>query len=381
MKEVFVTRGIQWIPALLAGALLAGCGNKGAAGGQQGWQMPPPPVSVVEVVSEPVAVSVDYAGRVRGAREVEVRARVGGILEERLYEEGQFVKQGDPLFRIDQEPYRIALQKAEAELANAQVDLNQAEREWKRVRGLFEQNAVSERERDRTLAAYELAQAQVKIKEAAVADAKLNLDYTIVTAPISGPTGLENWSEGSLIEKGSLLTTIVQVDPVHVRFAIPETDAAVIRTARQAMGDPQGHYRREAKLLLPGGEEYEQAGEIDFTHSIIDPQTGTVMARAVFPNPNGELVPGQFVRVRVILQEHEKAFLIDPKAVGEGMSGPQVFVVNKDNTVVSQPVKLGPVVDGKQVILEGLNDGDLLVFNGQVALRDGMQVSVVNPKK
>ncbi len=363
--------------ALFGVFVLSACGSEQDAGG--GHQAPPPPAVTVEAVSpRSVLVEGEYAGRVHGSREVEVRARVEGILEERLYTEGQVVSEGDALFRIDPEPYEIAVRSAEAERANAAANLEQARRDWERISGLYQRDAVSRRERDQALTNRQLAEARMALVDAAVADARRNLRYTEVQAPVSGATGLEVLPEGSLIERGTLLTTLTQHDPVHVRFALPENDAAVQRVARHAMvrGNDAGH-RYAARIRLPDGRWYPGRGEIDFTASTIDPRTGTVTARAVFPNPDGELVPGQFVRVTVGLQELEAVFLIDQRAVGEGRDGPQVFVVDDADTARLRVVALGPVVDGRQVVLDGLAPGDRVVVNGQVSLRDGAEVGSV----
>jgi membrane fusion protein, multidrug efflux system len=357
--------------------LLAGCGRNDARQGGPG-DMPPLPVVVVEVQPQNIDVQATYAGRIRGVREVEVRSRVSGILEERLYTEGQLVERGEPLFRIERDPYAIALQQAEAELANAEATGNQAEREWRRISSLFEQDAVSERERDRALSERELAQARLRSAEARVAEARLNLDYTTVVAPIAGPTGMESLSEGSLIERGTLLTTIVQHDPVQVRFSLPERDAAVRRVAHRAVAGPDAGSRHTVYLLFPDGTKYARTGYVDFTDSSLDPRTGSVQTRALFDNPERDLIPGQFVRVRLTLQTLENVFAVDPAAVGEGETGPSVFIVKPDNTVQARHVRLGPVVDGRQVILEGLESGDRLVVSGLVMLQPGMPVAPIN---
>ena len=362
--------------AVLALAL-AGCGRSGENRNGPG-QMPPLPVITVKVHPQDIDVQATYPGRVRGLREVEVRARVGGILEERLYTEGQFVNQGAALFRIEREPYEIAWQQAEAELANARAADNQAGREWRRTSALFEQNAVSERERDRALSEHELAQARLKLAEARVAEAQLNLGYTTVVAPIAGPTGLESFSEGSLIERGTLLTTIVQNDPVQVRFSLPEGNAVTQRVVRSDRADSDSDRRLEVHLLHPDGTVYARTGYVDFIDSSIAARTGSVQARAVFDNPDWELVPGQFVRVRLSLQRLENVFAINPAAVGEGEARPRVFLVKSDDTVEARDVRLGPVVDGQQVVLEGLEPGDRLVVSGLVMLQPGMPVSPVN---
>jgi len=335
----------------------------------QAKQMPPPSVEVMTVQEADVEVVRDYPARVHGSRQVQVRARVEGILKERLYEEGRLVEQGEVLFRIDPERHEIALRRAEADLADVRAQLNHARREWARYSALFEHSAVSERERDRAMTDLEQAQARFAQATVAVDDARRNLGYTEVCAPVAGVTGLESHSEGNLLEWGALLTTITQQDPVHVRFALPEEDF-VLRRGSAGRGHSAG-------LILPDKTPYPHPGEIDFTSSTVDFRTGTVSARAVFANPDQELIPGQFVRILVTLQHLENVFLVPEAAVSQGRETPQVFVVDETDTARARPVRLGPVVHGGRVILEGLRKGDRVVVNGHVALRDGMPVNVV----
>ncbi|WP_290649117.1 efflux RND transporter periplasmic adaptor subunit [Aquisalimonas sp.] len=237
--------------AVVAALLLAACSDE-----EQGQSdQPPPPVTVAGVSPTNVDVMQDYAGRVHGARDVEVRAPVEGILEERLYQEGQLVERGDALFSIDPEPFETRLEEALAQRESAAADLEETEREWRRIERLYERDAISERERDTARSAVTLARAGVSVAEAQVSQARLQLDYATVEAPVSGVTSLEAMPEGSLLDPGALLTTIVQHDPVHVRFALPEDDAAIRRTARRARaadGD-ELEYERDVTLRLPEG--------------------------------------------------------------------------------------------------------------------------------
>ncbi|MBY5960572.1 efflux RND transporter periplasmic adaptor subunit [Marinobacter nauticus] len=360
--------------------MLTGCSGQDGEGQQAGaGGMPPAAVVVQQATLADVTVRQDYAGRARGAREVEVRARISGILEQRLYEEGQMVREGDALFRIDRKPAAAALQRARAQRQVAEADVQQAEREWNRISSLFERNAVSERDRDSAQSALELARANLAVANAGVAQAELDLGYTDVTAPISGVTSLEDFPEGSLIDTGTLLTTIVQLDPVHVRFALPENDANIRRAAREGMVRTDQEQNVSARLVLADGSEYDLDGRIDFTASTLDPRTGTVSARAVFPNPEQVIVPGQFVRVRVELQSFDDVITVPERAVTQGQNGPVVYVVDDDSKARIREVELGPVSDGRQILLSGLDAGDRYIVSGLVNLRDGAAVNVTNP--
>ncbi|WP_370229336.1 efflux RND transporter periplasmic adaptor subunit [Marinobacter nauticus] len=360
--------------------MLTGCSGQDGEGQQAGaGGMPPAAVVVQQATLADVTVRQDYAGRARGAREVEVRARISGILEQRLYEEGQMVREGDALFRIDRKPAAAALQRARAQRQVAEADVQQAEREWNRISSLFERNAVSERDRDSAQSALELARANLAVANAGVAQAELDLGYTDVTAPISGVTSLEDFPEGSLIDTGTLLTTIVQLDPVHVRFALPENDANIRRAAREGMVRTDQEQNVSARLVLADGSEYDLDGRIDFTASTLDPRTGTVSARAVFPNPEQVIVPGQFVRVRVELQSFDDVITVPERAVTQGQNGPVVYVVDEDSKARVREVELGPVSDGRQILLSGLDEGDRYIVSGLVNLRDGAAVNVTNP--
>ena len=350
--------------------LVAGCG-KDTTSGQQPAAAPPPQVAVVEVVPQTVTLERIYPGRAQAADDVEVRARVQGILLKRHYTEGSRVKAGTLLFEIDPAPFEAKVAQAEAELARAQAQLRQAEREWVRTSALFQDNAVSARQRDEALSAYELAQANVATAEAVLRDARIQLGYTKVTAPIDGFTGLREVSEGNLVQPGTLLTTIRQLDPLHVLFSMPEADAVAQR--RHGAGAAQ----LPATLLLPTGAAYDKPGKIDFTATAIDPRTSTVQARAVFANPKGLLLPGQFVRVAVGGLEVPDSIVVPPKAIAQGPQGPAVYVVDEQNVAQLRPVKLGPLVPQGQVIDEGLVGGERVIVEGLVRVRAGNPVKPV----
>ena len=199
-----------------------------------------------------------------------------------------------------------------------------------------------------------------------------------MTAPISGVTSLEDFPEGSLIDTGTLLTTIVQLDPIHVRFALPENDATIRRVAREGMASAGEEQNVNARLVLADGSEYPLDGRIDFTASTLDPRTGSVSARAVFPNPEQMVVPGQFVRVRVELQSFDDIITVPEKAVAQGPQGPVVYVVDDEGKARAKAVELGPVSQGRQILLEGLEAGDRFIVSGLTNLRDGAQVNVTN---
>jgi len=359
------------LPLSVLTLMLIGC----SAEPDEGQEQPPSPVTVSEVSATSTTHYGEYAGRIRGEREVEIRARVSGILEERRYSEGEMVEQGDTLFQIEPGPYETAVRSARAELADARSRQTQSEREWERTSGLYERDAISTREYDQARAEHEAARARLEAAESALSDAERNLRYTRVEAPVSGITGMEAVSEGNLVEPGALLTHLTQHDPVRVHFSLPENDSAAQRLASEARRAGGDDARQSVTLRLRGADDYAHTGSVNFADRRIDPMTGSVQMRAQVPNPDGELIPGQFVRVRLALQTFDDVFLIDPRAVSEGPQGPQVFTVS-DDTAEARVVELGPVIDGKQVILSGLDEGDQLVVNGHVALGDGAPVDV-----
>lgn len=355
-------------------ALLAGCGDSGNAQ-QGGGGRPPAKVTSLTVEPQQVTVLEEYAGRAQGVREVEVRARIEAPLQQRLYTEGEYVKEGAPLFQLDAESFKVAVDRAQAQLQSAEASLRQAQREWARIQELYQDNAVSTRERDQAQSELELAQAEVALQRAELSSTKIDLGYTVVEAPVSGITDLEALPEGSLVQPGDLLTTVTQLEPIHVRFALPEDDAYARRQAERALSGQQVDDLHDAKLILPGDKVYGQTGQVDFTDSSVDPETGTVRARAVFPNPDRAIRPGQFVRVQLRTATLGNAIVVPERAIATSQQGVAVFLINAEGQAQRQAIELGPVVESGRVIESGLEAGDTIIVDGLVSVRDGAPVN------
>lgn len=328
---------------------------------------PPPAVTVIDVAPADLPLSYEYAGRTAGSREVEIRARVSGILLKRAYVEGQPVKKGDLLFTIDPAPFEAALADAEARFA-------QARKEWARVGELRKAEAISAREAEQAESAYEQAKALVRT-------ARINLGYTTVTAPIDGVTSVEGLSEGSLVAADtSLLTRISQLDPLYVYFSSPDMDALTQRrkVAEGTLTLPEDRHLK-AEIRFGDGTTYDQLGIIDFTDSIITPETGTVRARAVMPNPDTRLLPGQFVRVIVKGFTRKGAIAIPDQAIMQGPQGPFVYTVNAESKATITPVSLGELQGKLRLIESGLKAGDRVVTEGMIKARPDAPVTIAAP--
>lgn len=361
-------------PWMRAVSLLAVAGLMSACGGDNAGEpeRTPPLVTVEQVVRADADLIQEYPARVRGSREVEVRARISGVLEKRVYTEGADVEEGEVLFRIFPQPMQVLVNQAEAARNNAQAEVRQAEREWERVQQLYQRGALSASDRDRAESQLEFARAGLDEAKARVDETRLNLSYTEVRAPISGSASLEVVPEGSVLAVGALLTRVVKQDPAHVIFALPERDAAMQRAAQIEDNSLNG----SVTLLMADGAEYALKGAIDFTSSSIDNATGSITLRAVFDNPDRQLIPGQFVRIRLVLKHFTDEILLPSEAVGASAEGPQVLVVNEESKVEVRRVELGTVLGDRQIILSGVEPGERVVVNGQVGLRPGATVRV-----
>lgn len=350
-----------------------GAGPKNAPAGAPAQGGPPPalPVTVIEAQPTQVSTSVEAVGQTEGSREVEVRARVGGILLKRLYQEGAQVKAGQALFHIDRAPFEIALAQAKAQLAEQRARVEQAKRETERLKGLLAQQAVSQREYDDTISSVALTQAGLQAAEARVREAELNLSYTSVTAPVSGISGRAVRSEGTLVSTGpdSLLTTIAQINPIWVRFSLAESEMTRLPGGRLAPDVVKG-----IELILPDGSVYPAKGRLNFAASQIDPRLGTLQLRAEFDNPKNHVLPGQFVRARVLTGVKSGIFLVPQSAVMQTEQGRAVFLVGANNTVEPRPVTAGDWHGKDWVILDGLKPGDKVIVDNIIKLRPGAPV-------
>jgi membrane fusion protein (multidrug efflux system) len=354
---------------------LAGC-DSGAAP----TPVPPPPsVAVSEIRAEAVPLHYQYAGRIAAFREVEVRARIQGILQEKTFIEGARVKEGDVLFRIDPAPYEAELARARAQLQEAQAQVARSERDLERATTLFQRNVGTEKARDDAISAHDLAKAALAGAAAQVQTAEINLGYTTITAPIAGITSLRVLPEGSLVGTGtnSLLTRITQLDPVYVHFSFTDTEAREIRRlldSGQGFGPPGGRLR--VKISFGDGHSYDREGEVDFTDSNLDLQTGTLRARAVIANPDSRLRPGEFVRVSVEGVTRRDAIVGPQAAVMQGPQGQFVYALEAGNKAVVRPITIGREVGKGWIVEKGLAAGERIVTEGVIKVKPGSTVTV-----
>jgi len=350
---------------------------------QENHAPPAPEVTVQTVDSQPVPLELTYTARTVGSREVEVRARVGGIVLKRRYQEGSRVVQGQPLFQIDPEPVRARLSSARAEVAVAKARLEESRRQRDRVLPLFEKNAVSQSRRDEAVSGYEVAAANLQAAESQLRMAQLDLEYTDVRAPISGLTSREVMSEGSLVsteQSSSLLTKIVQVDPLYIEFAVPEAEAVLIRgqlAPANKSAQPPG-----VKLVLEDGSEYPQVAQVTFVDNAVDVGSGTVGVRAVLPNKNGQLIPGQFIRAKVEGVVMSSVVSVPRKAVMNGPQGAFVWVVGDDQKAQMRPVQVGRSMGNNVIVTDGLQAGERYIVEGVMkVMQPGIQVSAVTAEE
>jgi membrane fusion protein (multidrug efflux system) len=368
--------------AVLSLVLLAGaCGGDGPDKGGKGHAgpgggMPPSEVNVATVQPQTLPVTMEYTAQTAGSREVEVRARVTGILLSRNFKEGERVKKGQSLFTIDPAPFQAAAARAEADVVAAQARHEQARRNAARLRPLYAEKAVSQKEHDDAVSAEAIGAADVKAAQARLVEAKLNLEYTRVEAPVAGITTRALPSEGTLVSGPNvLLTSVVQVDPMWVNFGIPDNEQARIQKEAQA-GNLKLPRNFEVELRLADGSSYRHKGKLDFADVRVSTQTGTREARAEVPNPEGLLRPGQFVRVILHGASRPNALTVPQRAVLEGPQGKFVYVVDDKGTAQPRPVQAGAWVGDRWLITDGLKGGEQVIVDGLMKLGPGAPVKI-----
>lgn len=356
--------------SILAAVLIAACSSEAAPGAP-----PPPEVSVAAIAAEPVRQWDAFTGRVSAVETVELRPRVSGYVQRVAYEEGQEVKKGDLLFVIDPRPYRAALDQAQAQLERARAEARLAQTQDKRAQSLVEAKAISREEFETRRSATAQGNAAVRAAEAAVAAARLDLQFTEVRAPIDGRAGRAAVTEGNLAQAdATLLTTLVSQDPVFVYF---ETDEQTyLRYQDLARKGERNGSRNPVRVGLANETGYPHAGTLDFVDNQVDPATGTIRARAVLRNPDRAFTPGLFARVELEGSGEFRALMVDEKAVLTDQDRKYVYIVGAGNKAERRDVVLGASIDGLRVVQSGLKPGDKVVVGGvQKVFFPGMPVT------
>ena len=342
-----------------------------------------PTVVVETVTTDDMEIYGEYVGRIRAQQFVEIRARVEGYLEEMLFEEGTYIKKDQVLFVIDPKLYKARVDGARAQLQKDKALELKAKRDLDRIRPLFEQNAASQLDLDNAIASYESAVSAVIMSEADLAQAELALGYTTVRSPISGYISERNVDIGTLVGPGgkSLLATIVKSDTVRVDFSMTALDYLRSKERNVNLGhqDPTRGWNPYITVTLADDSVYPYEGLVDFADPQVDPQTGTFSVRAEMPNPDHVLLPGQFTKVKLLLDVREGAVVVPSKAVIIEKGGAFIYVIRPDNVAERRFIELGPETDNMMIVERGLIPGERIVVEGYHKLMPGMTVEIVEP--
>lgn len=336
---------------------------------------PPPSVGIIEVKRQDIPFDLAYAGRVAGFRTVEIRSLVTGTILKREYPEGERVKQGDVLFRIDPRPYQAALDRANAQLAQARATRTLTEENFDRIEELARKQVATPKQLDDARAARDQARGAVQSVEADIENAKLNLEFTVIKAPVSGPTALLSPPEGSIAQaQQTVLTTITQLDPAYVNFSTTDAEFREFRQMNEARAKPLTEDDISVALQYGDGTTYPHVGKVSVSSQTVDQRTGTLQIRSIFPNPDGALLPGQFVRLIIKGVVLQNAVLIPQQAVSQTPQGMSVYTINSTGNAEVRPIKLDREVRNGWIIKEGLNDGDKVIVDGVMRVRPGAPV-------
>lgn len=371
----------QFLTAALFMTLLAGCGDKAANGKGAGNAPPPAEVAVITIAPQNLALTTELPGRLEAARTAQVRARVPGIVQQRVFREGSDVKAGDVLFRIDPSPYQASVNSAQAALAKAEANLAQTSLKVERYKPLVETNAISRQEYDEVQTAQKQAAADLAAARAALDTARINLGHATVTAPISGRIGRAQVTEGALVgqNEATPLAMIHQLNPIYVNLTQSSTE--VLRL-RQALTNGQlknvGAGQARITLTTDDGQTYAHAGRLLFSDMVVDEGSGAVTLRAEFPNPDRLLMPGMFVRARLEQAVSENAITVPQQAVIRNADGASVLLVGADNKVAVQPVKADASQGNSWIVTQGLKAGDRLIVEGFQKAKPGASVKPVD---
>src|SRR5215813_13751711 len=370
--EFILRRSPRFLPILVACFLLA----FGVACSKTEAPPPPPPeVQVAEVVQRDVPIYVELVGSTLGSEDIEIRARVEGYLVAIDFTEGSFVRKGQPLYKIDPEPFRVAVDEAKASLATAQARLEKTNNDVARYTPLAQKQAVSQQELDNALSAQQAAKAQVDAQRAAVAQAQLNLGYTNITSPVDGVIGTTQKKVGSLVGRGesTLLNTVSQVNPILFRCSIAE--AEYLRLARREASSKPGQKQANVELILADGTIFPHKGRLDAIERAVDTTTGTLMGQFSFPNPEQLLRPGLYGKARFVTDIKDDALLVPQLAVQEIQGLYSVMVVKPDATVEQRMVKAGERVGNLWIINSGVKPGEKVIVEGVQKVQPGMKVA------
>jgi membrane fusion protein (multidrug efflux system) len=355
--------------------------------GQKGQQSPPPPVvKVVKVLQQDVPIYKEFVGQIYGIYDIPIRARVEGWLEKISFVEGGKVKKGQLLYTIDPQPFEARVAEAMSKLAASRTDLVNAESEYNRYKPLVKKNAVSQSDYDAAKANFEAAQASVKAAEANLRSAQINLSYTSMRSPLDGIIGKTQARVGEFVGKSPnpvILNTVSKIDTMRVEFFLSESDYLIMarfaRSQQKSIGQGEQPRAREKtlELLLADGSSFEEMGWVAFVDREVNPGTGSILIQALFPNSKRLLKPGQFARVKAIIQEVEDAILVPQRCIMEQQGEYSVYKLNSDSTVSYQQVEVGAQIGDTWIIREGLDTDDKVVIEGLQFVGSGMRVQAV----
>ncbi len=374
MNPMSTARSLLVTTALAS--LLVGCGDKKPAAPAAGAGAAPPPANVatITIAPEQVANVTELPGRLEAVRNAEVRARVGGIVQKRLFNEGSEVRAGATLYQIDPAPFQAAVSSADAVLARAEANLAQVNTRLNRYRALVDTNAISKQEFDDAQSAQKLAAADVAAAKATLDTARLNLSYATVTAPISGRIGRTLVTEGALVTANdpTALAVIQQLDPIYVTLTQSSVELAQLREKVAQSG--QGGVKTRLTLVTEDGNAYPHAGQLLFSEATVDPASSSVILRAQFPNAERRLLPGMYVRVRLEQGVRANTITVPQQAVMRTADGSMVMTVDAEGKVALRPVKTGSAYGTRWIVTSGLKEGDQVIVEGLQKAKPGATV-------